>query len=499
MNVNHRIRPSVWLVGVAVCLAGIVAVAPRLVAPPDDASSTSGAAAKTPAAGRQADERSSTAPLSRSRTSPAPVEPPGAPGPDDKSERLQWLQSLQAWGMKNPLIASRWAIESLSPEECWSFLGLTGGIAFQLGAKNMQEGLALFENLKKRDGQKFDAGWEDGETMYTALMAKFAAGAVASDPAKAIEWAREYGSLYELAGHWAELDAQQATQWARSLTDAKELDAAVKAITSSLVKRGNLDDLVNWANSLVATPVAYDQAVTTMLQQLSQDKLDPMLQALLVEPPSDASMALSWIRGVSQNIYAKGALRGELLQQLAIGLGEQWLSNAEVQSELKNAITGAALTMWRSPNNDIRAEGFRDAVDYLATGGGGVIPKVPVQTWSPTWLEWCSVKPTEAIGWLTENRPVKAQAAVVEELRQRVTAEYVQAGYSEVGSYRIVRDNQSIFRLETSNPAGVNQEFTYVNGQWAPPLPQQWKELDLKSPVEKQMKLLSALKTLSPP
>jgi len=94
--------------------------------------------------------------------------------------------------MKNPLIASRWAIETLSPEECWFFLGETGGIAFRLGAEDMQKGLSLLEKLKKWDGQK-RFGFEDGETMYTVLMAKFAAGAVASDPAKAIELAREFG------------------------------------------------------------------------------------------------------------------------------------------------------------------------------------------------------------------------------------------------------------------------------------------------------------------
>jgi len=228
--------------------------------------------------------------------------------------------------MKNPLAASRWAIENLSPEECWRFLGLTKGIAFQLGAKDMQQGLVLLQNLKKWDGQKVDAGWEDGKTMYSALMAKFAAGAVASDPAKAIELAMEFNSLYELAGHWAKLDVQQATQWARSLTDAVELDRVVEAITFGLVDN-NRDRgvMVDWVNSLVKSPAAHDKAVVTMLEQLPRNELGPMLKALLMEPLPDAGLALALIRGIGGGVgrggnrYPEGPLRGELLQQIALG------------------------------------------------------------------------------------------------------------------------------------------------------------------------------------
>jgi len=266
MSENHRIRPAVWLVCTAVCLVAGLAVVLRVAAPPDVARPTPESPAKPPGAGRQADAGPSRfetkpsrfeTPLER-KANPAPLEPPGAPVPIDKAERLRWLQSLQDWGMKNPLVASRWAIENLSPEECWSFLGLTGGIAFQLGAKDMQQGLVLLQNLKKWDGQKVDARWT-GSTIYSTLMAKFAAGAVASDPAKAIELAREFNSLYELAGHWAKLDVQQATQWARSLTDAVELDRVVEAITFALVNK-NRDNgvMVDWVNALVEKPTFPD-------------------------------------------------------------------------------------------------------------------------------------------------------------------------------------------------------------------------------------------------
>jgi hypothetical protein len=188
------------------------------------------------------------------------IEPPGAPGPSGRKERLRWLKSksLQDWGKQNPLDASRWAIENLSPEECWRFLGSPEGIAFHLGAKDMQQGLLLFQNLKKWDGQKVPGisrrlveSPEPGRSQITKLMQEFEAKvkAKASDPAKAIELAREFGSLHELAGHWAELDVQQATQWARSLTDAKELDAVVQAITFELV-HNNRDRgvMVDWVN-----------------------------------------------------------------------------------------------------------------------------------------------------------------------------------------------------------------------------------------------------------
>jgi hypothetical protein len=367
--------------------------------------------------------------------------------------------------MKNPLIASRWAIETLSPQECLSFLGLTGGIAFRLGAEDMQKGLSLLENLKKWDGQKFDSGWEDGETMYTVLMAKFAAGAVASDPAKAIELAREFGglgSLYELAGHWARLDPQQATQWARSLTDAAELDAVVKAISFSLVNSGRRNEMIDWVNSLSEKPTAYDQAVTTILKQLPQNELGSMLKALMVEPPSDVPMALSLIRGIRENRYGKGVLFGELVQQLAGGLGEEWLNNAEVGIALNEAIADAAATMPR-----------RDALNYLATGGGGIIPEVAVGTWSPAWIEWAEKNPSDATKWLAESEIRDKRTDIVQALSERATQENVAAGFGQYG-YSIVRDNQGDFRLTLSSRSSFRQvqESTYANGRWNPPLPQ---------------------------
>ena len=365
MSEKHRIRPAVLLVCAAVFLVSVLAVVLQVVAPPDAASPTPESTAQPPGAGRQADAGPSRLETGRSRfetrpsqfetrlerrANPAPLEPPGAPGPVDKDERLRWLGSLQDWGMKNPLVASSWAVENLSPEECWSFLGLTGGIAFQLGAKDMQQGLVLFQNLKKWDGQEVDARWT-GSTIYSMLMAKFAAGAVASDPAKAIELAREFNSLYELAGHWAKLDVQQATQWARSLTDAVELDRVVEAITFALVNK-NRDNgvMVDWVNTLVENPTAHDKAVTTMLEQLPRDALGPMLKALLMDAPPDAALALALIRGVGGglgrggNRYAEGPLRGELLQQIASGLGEGLLNNAEVQLALNKAYANSART-----------------------------------------------------------------------------------------------------------------------------------------------------------
>jgi hypothetical protein len=511
MSRRHRVHPVVWLVCLAVLSVCIVAVALRLLAPPDAASPAPEPAARTPAAGRQADERpsapeavastpvaarqtdqrpsaarrppsealpSQSRPAPASRSAPARVEPPGAPGPDDETERLLWLQSLQDWGKQNPLAASLWAIDNLSPEECWSFLGLTGGIAFQLGAQDMQKGLSLLQNLKKWDGQKVDAGWQDGDTMYSALMAKFAAGAVTSAPAKAIELAREYGSLYELAGHWAELDPQKATQWADSLTDAAELDAVVKAITWALVNKGKRDDMVDWVNSLEANPAAYDLAVTTMLVQLPKDEVGPVLDALLKAPPDDAAMILSWIRGASR-------------------LGEQWSNNAEVQSALRAAIALVATEMYKSENGEIRKEGFRDAVDYLATGGGGVIPEVAVGTWSPTWVQWAEESPSEAIEWLAEHATGDNQTEVFQAIRESATQEGVAGGY--VGIYRVSigLDNQGDFRLTLADRySSSGQQFTYANGRWTPPLPQdvpgEVQEF-IMTPIRKRLNLLSAL------
>ncbi len=342
----------------------------------------------------------------------------------------------------------------------------------------MQKGLSLLQNLKKWDGQKVDAGWQDGDTMYSALMAKFAAGAVASAPAKAIELAREYGSLYELAGHWAELDPQKATQWADSLTDAAELDAVVKAITWALVNKGKRDDMVDWVNSLEANPAAYDLAVTTMLVQLPKDEVGPVLDALLKAPPDDAAMILSWIRGASR-------------------LGEQWSNNAEVQSALRAAIALVATEMYKSENGEIRKEGFRDAVDYLATGGGGVIPEVAVGTWSPTWVQWAEESPSEAIEWLAEHATGDNQTEVFQAIRESATQEGVAGGY--VGMYRVSigLDNQGDFRLTLADRySSSGQQFTYANGRWTPPLPQdvpgEVQEF-IMTPIRKRLNLLSAL------
>ena len=397
--------------------------------------------------------------------------------------------------MKNPLVASRWAIENLSPEECWSFLGLTGGIAFQLGAKDMQQGLVLLQNLKKWDGQKVDARWT-GSTIYSTLMAKFAAGAVASDPAKAIELAREFNSLYELAGHWAKLDVQQATQWARSLTDAVELDRVVEAITFALVNK-NRDNgvMVDWVNALVEKPTAYDKAVTTMLEQLPRDALGPMLKALLMDAPPDAALALALIRGIGGglgrggNRYAEGPLRGELLQQIASGLGEGLLNNTEVQLALNQAYANSARTMRGA-----------DAVKYLVSIAD-VIPKarVAVANWSPTWQKWAAESPAEAIGWLTETRPGNDQVAVVEQLRQSANAEIVAQGINAGESFQIVMDNQGVYRLKRY-PTGFRapvQQYTYFNGQWVPPLPQKWQERDFDTPIKERMNLRSALNAVS--
>ena len=490
------------------------------------------------------------------------IEPPGAPGPSGRKERLRWLESksLQDWGKQNPLDASRWAIENLSPEECWRFLGSPEGIAFHLGAKDMQQGLLLFQNLKKWDGQKvpgigrrvvespeqgrsqitklmqeFEAKvkakasdpakaielkreyeslrehlenyrrlnepkWED-LTIYYELMQEFAEGAVASDPAKAIELAREFGSLYELAGHWAELDVQQATQWARSLTDAKELDAVVQAITFELV-HNNRDRsvMVDWVNSLVDRPATHAQAVTKMLQGLPLNELRPILEDLLIEPLPDAGLALALLhgiayRGTTKNIDDEGPLRGQLLQQIASGLGEGLLNNKEVQLALGAAIHGAAKPM-RGANR----------LNYLASGGG-VIPEAQVEVadWSTDWQEWAAESPAEATGWLTETRPAKDQVAVVEKLRQWANREMVlsggQGGEGFKVNYEIVMDNQGVFRLKVE-PVGseaAGQQFTYINGQWVPPLPEKWQREHIDTRIKERMNLRSALDTLNLP
>ena len=492
----QRVRPAVWLVCAVVLLVGIVAVVLSRMTPRNDIRrSLVTQAAQTGTTGISGTDRPVPMTKRSLRAGADANGPPGAPGPSDQDERWEWLRSLRAWGMKNPLIASRWAIETLSPQECRFFLGETGGIAFRLGAEDMQKGLSLLENLKKWDGQKFDSGWEDGETMYTVLMAKFAAGAVASDPAKAIELAREFGSLYELAGHWAELDPQQATQWARSLTDAAELDAVVKAISFSLVNGGRRNEMIDWVNSLSEKPTAYDQAVTTILKQLPQNELGPMLKALMVEPPSDVPMALSLIRGIRENRYAKGVLFGELVQQLAGGLGEEWLNNAEVGSALNGAIADAAATMPR-----------RDALNYLATGGGGIIPEVAVGTWSPAWIEWAEENPSDATKWLAESEIRDKRTDIVQALSESLTQETGGGGVSlqYTYSYRIEHDNQGDFRLTLSSRSsfGQVQELTYANGRWNPPLPQNLQGEAGKfimEPIRERQNLYSALEKLQNP
>ena len=97
-----------------------------------------------------------------------------------------------------------------------------------------------------------------------------------------------------------------------------------------------------------------------MLGQLPQDELGPMLKALMVEPPSDRDMANSLIQGIRFNQGVEGTLRGELLQQLLGGLGEELLNDGLVRSMLDSAISSVAGSMLR-----------RDAVNYLATGAGG--------------------------------------------------------------------------------------------------------------------------------
>ena len=493
MGKTQLVRLSVWLVGSAVLLVCIAAFVLSGGTPPNDIRRTPATdPAQTGTAGISGTDRPDPLIKRRLRAAVDANEPPGAPGPSDENERWKWLESLQAWGMKNPLIASRWAIETLSPQECWFLLGETGGIAFRLGAEDMQKGLSLLENLKKWDGQKLNAGWEDGETMYTALMAKLAAGAVASDPAKAIELAREFGRLDELAGHWAKLDPQQATQWARSLKDAAELYAVVKPITSSLVNNGRRDDMIDWVNSLVEIPTAYDQAVTAMLGQLPQDELGPMLKALLPEPPSDVPMALSLIRGIRENSYATGVIRGELLQQLAGGLGEAWLKNASVRSALDSAIATAALTMPR-----------RDAVNYLVTGGGGIIPQDKVGTWSPAWIAWAQESPSNAGEWLAEYATDGKRTDVFQALSKTATQETVASGGGHY-YFAVVLDNQGDFRLTLNdkNNQRLVQQSTYANGQWNPPLPQdlQGKTGEyIMKPIRERQNLRSALERFQGP
>ena len=180
--------------------------------------------------------------------------------------------------------------------------------------------------------------------------------------------------------------------------------------------------MIDWVNSLSEKPTAYDQAVTTILQQLPQNEFGSMLKAFTVEPPSDAPMALSLIRGIRENRYAKGVLFGELVQQLASGLGEEWLNNAEVRFELNGAIADAAATMPR-----------RDALNYLATGGGGIIPEVAVGTWSPAWIEWAEKNPSDATKWLAESEIRDKRTDIVQALSKRATQENVTTGFANTG------------------------------------------------------------------
>ena len=297
------------------------------------------------------------------------------------------------------------------------------------------------------------------------------------------------------------MDPQQATQWARSLTDAAEIDAVVESITFALVNnKRDRGVMVDWVNSLVESPAAYDKAVTTMLEQLPRNELGPMLEAMLMEPPPDAGLALALIRGIGGGVgrggnrYTQGPLRGELLQQIASGLGEELLNNAEVQLALNNAYADAARSMRDA-----------DAVNYLASGGG-VIPEaqVPVANWSEAWQKWASESPSEAIGWLTETRPGKDQVAVVEELRKSANAEILAQGLQggiDGGNYQLVMDNQGVFRLKV-DPVGseaAGQQFTYINGQWVPPLPKKWPRELFDTPIKERMNLRSALDMLKLP
>jgi hypothetical protein len=485
------------LVGSAVLLVCVVAVVlSNLNRSNDTRRNPATDAAQNGTAGIFGTDRPDSLTKHRLREAVDPNEPPGAPGPSDQDERWKWLQSIQEWGMKNPLAASRWAIESLSPQECYWFLGAreqdAGGIAFRLGAEDMQEGLALLEALledsKKWEGLDFNDEWPySGESIKSGLMAEFAAGAVASDPAQAIELAREFGSLGKLAGHWAKLDPQQATQWAHSLTDAKEFDAVVKSITSSLVNDGRRNDMIDWVNSLGEKPAAYDQAVTTMLGQLPQDELGPMLKALMVEPPSDRDMANSLIQGIRFNLGVEGALRGELLQQLLGGLGEELLNDGLVRSMLDRAISGVAGSM---PHHD--------AVNYLASGAGGIIPKDEVEKWSPTWIKWAQESPANASKWLAEYATDGKQTDAFQALSKTATRENVLSLNTDKHDFAVVLDNQGDFRLTVNDNTNQRlvQESTYANGQWNPPLPQNLQgeagEVIMKNIRERQ-NLISAL------
>lgn len=499
MSKRQRVRPAaVRLVGSAVLLVCVVAVVlSNLNRSNDTRRNPATDAAQNGTAGISGTDRPDSLTKHRLREAVDANEPPGAPGPSDPDERWLWLQSIQEWGMKNPLAASRWALESLSPQECYRFLGKgeqgAGGIAFRLGAEDMQEGLALLENSKKMEGLEFNYEWPyNGESIKSGLMREFAAGAVASDPAKAIELAREFGSLGKLAGHWAKLDPQQATQWAHSLTDAKELHLVVKGITSSLVNDGRRNDMIDWVNSLGEKPAAYDQAVTTMLGQLPQDELGPMLKELMVEPPYDRDMANSLIKGILFNQGVEGTLRGELLQQLVGGLGKELLNDGLVRSMLDSAISSFAGSMPR-----------RDAVNYLATGAGGIIPKDKVEKWSPAWIAWAQESPADASEWLAEYATEGKRTDAFQALSKTATQETVASGGGHYYS-AVVLDNQGDFRLTLTdkNNQRLVQQSTYANGQWNPPLPQDLQGEageQIMRPIRERQNLRSALERFQGP
>jgi hypothetical protein len=58
-----------------------------------------------------------------------------------------------------------------------------------------------------------------------------------------------------------------------------------------------------------------------------------------------------------------------------------------------------------------------------------------------------------------------------------------------------------VFRLKVE-PVGSEaavQQFTYINGQWVPPLPKKWQREHFDTPIKKRMNLRSALDTLNLP
>lgn len=189
--------------------------------------------------------------------------PPGAPGPKgNESDRFAWLDSLQGWGKEHPYDACAWALENLSAPECLRLLGLTNGIAFELGAKDFTNGLVLLEKFKRFD-QEVAPGLNPGHrpgvkihTLFEHLMLKFLAGAAASDPAAAVPLAAKYGGLHELAGHWVAKDPPRAMAWARDYLKAHpESQSRIEAaITWSLANRRSFDAALQWTQSLQEIP-----------------------------------------------------------------------------------------------------------------------------------------------------------------------------------------------------------------------------------------------------